>query len=103
MTEQQAIDLGYAEGIKSFEYLHTQIMGGFDFEKVQKTMEFLKWKWGTLSEAHVPSVNELKEEATRLLDKAYSSKGSVSTGGFTATWEDNEMFLEFTIEWYEAY
>ncbi len=104
MKEQEAIDLGYADAVKSFQYLHGQIMGAFDFEKVHKVMTFLEWKWGAINEAHVPSIEELKTEATILLKEAYTNKDVVSirSGGFNAGWGDDELFLDFVLEWAET-
>lgn len=67
------------------------IMDRFDFEKIQKVMAFLNWRWlGT----GVPSIHQLKSTAHEMLsgcvqmfeEKGRPATGMVwSTGGFTAT------------------
>lgn len=67
-----------------------EVMERFDFDKVHRVMEFLKWTWvnGT------PTVSELRSTALQCLDTAvleYDKQGcprsgmNVSTGGFEAT------------------
>lgn len=66
-----------------------EIISHFDFDKVQKVMEFLDWKW-PMTENGVPSIDEMKEVATGLLKTCYniSQKAKVGyetgTGGFVA-------------------
>jgi hypothetical protein len=45
------------------------MLDGFDFSKVQRTMLALNWKW-TFAEHLIPTEDELKVEAERLLRQA---------------------------------
>lgn len=79
---------------KSAEQMIDNIMDNFDFKKVHKTMNFLGWKWG---ENEVPSVEELKETASDLLNHVvdvltedppsvhHTDRFLTSTGGFHAS------------------
>lgn len=59
------------------------LMSEFDFEKVQRVMEMIDWKWSHPEPAHVPSVDELKECVRKLWAQVVESKGGSSrTGGF---------------------
>lgn len=72
------------------------IMDEFNFAKVLKTMEALDWKWA-LPNNSIPSMDDLREEAERLLrgaaesrlgeiwDESWESPIIYKTGGFQAT------------------
>jgi hypothetical protein len=72
------------------------IMDNFNFAQVRKAMEALDWKWAT-SKNYIPSMDELRTEAERLLRGAAKSRlgdfkrshwelGIINgTGGFQAT------------------
>ena len=66
-----------------------EFMFNFNFDKVQKVMEFLNWSWFS-SEDPIPCVRELKECASRLLIECYNycmenkSQFETGTGGFIA-------------------
>jgi hypothetical protein len=69
----------------------------FDFEKVQRVMEFLNWTWA--NEGGVPSIASLKTTARDLLEDCvidFEGQGrpksgtSFSTGGFEAYIEYHE-------------
>jgi hypothetical protein len=71
-----------------------EVMERFDFEKVQRTMEFLNWKWANTSAGNsTPTVEELESEAYRQLHEViriYEERGrpvsgmNVASGGFEA-------------------
>lgn len=70
-----------------------EIMEGFDFAKVKGTMAFLKWKWQDNTET--PSIAELKETASYLLNKAVKRKDfRLETGGFIVIHEPKNGYLE---------
>ena len=73
------------------------IMRDFDFEKVHDVMQYLDWHWVKVG---VPTVEDIKAEAKRLLVDACYEKTTVSTGGLRATYEatpgdeDGEEFIQ---------
>ena len=70
------------------------VMEQFDFEKVAAIMTLLDWKWSPLK--RVPTVDDLRETAKRLLEGASENGGSSSTGGLCAYCGDDELILDFT-------
>lgn len=89
------------------------IMENFDFERVHKVMDMLEWRWVSAKNG-VPSVEELKKEAKRLLVSSCSEKTQISTGGFKAIYEESSRWddddddkdpyvgLEFILEEWEG-
>ena len=63
------------------------IMEDFNFQKVHNVMKTLDWKWA-MSKYGVPTIDELKHEAKRLLIEACGEKTCVATGGFRAVYEE---------------
>jgi hypothetical protein len=64
------------------------ILDEFDFQRVQKAMKALDWRWyGT--EDVFPSLGELRRKARELLEEVYNKEPSpffmTGTGGFEAT------------------
>ena len=87
------------------------IMKNFDFEKVHTIMKSLDWKWAFSNEG-VPTVEELKREAHRLLVDACEEETNIATGGLRAVYEkeadraesgDPYIGLEFIVEECEGY
>lgn len=84
------------------------IMENFDFKKVHTIMEQLGWKWAGCRFG-VPTMEELKDEAKRILTEACVAKTHISTGGFRAVFEEGwpgdpnpYVGLEFILEEYEG-
>jgi hypothetical protein len=64
------------------------ILKNFDFERVHSIMKMLDWKWAMVKhDDGIPSVDELKAEAKRLLIAAATEKTQIATGGFRAVYE----------------
>jgi len=78
------------------ELIYT-VMNDFDFERVHKAMVALDWEWKSELKK-VPSIEELKSTAIYLLCSALRHKNKIRTGGFSASFEDGELYLDFTIE-----
>ena len=92
-----------------------EIVENFDWEKVNKVMKCLNWRWAfSKTENQIPSIGELVLQGIRLLeevnhstlmDKSNHYRG---TGGFEAKGiylnESDEVILElsFTIESWES-
>ncbi len=88
-----------------------EIMDTFDFEKVQKVMSFLNWRWAG-ADAGVPSIVQIRSTAHNLLTsclEAFEQAGRppegmvYSTGGLTArieVYEDGltELSLLFYVD-----
>ena len=82
------------------------IIDNFNFNKVNKVMKFLNWTWVGSSKS--PSISQLKEKATELLnevcddygDNEYIDFASLGSGGFEAIRYEDHLVLEFNIsEW----
>lgn len=87
------------------------IIRDFNFEKVHRVMEMLNWKWAATSYG-VPTIEELKGEARRLLVEAATEETQVATGGFRAVYEKSQdcafdpdpyIGLEFIVEECEGF
>ena len=86
------------------------ILEDFNFQKVHDVMEQLDWKWA-MTKYGVPTIDELKSEAKRLLIDACVEHTCVATGGFRAVYEagetpddpDTYIALEFIIEECEGF
>ena len=83
------------------------IMENFNFDKVHKIMTMLDWKWAMTANG-VPSMDELRAEAKRLLIDAAVERTCVATGGFRAVYEsdgsdDPYIGLEFIVEECEGF
>lgn len=77
------------------------IIQGFDFEKVHNVMKFLNWTWWHIGQP--PSVDDLKKEATKLLEELYDSEYTyIKTGGFKVTKYEDHISLEFIITDYSS-
>jgi len=66
--------------VKDLEYMIEDIMDEFDFDQVERAMEALNWKW----RGETPSIEDLREEAERLLRGAAESR----LGHYRATHHD---------------
>lgn len=79
------------------------IMENFDFDKVQSVMDYLDWKWvGTKN--GIPDVDEIKDEARRMLIDAAFEETTISCGGLKATYKPDDenpddpfILLEFIL------
>jgi len=97
-----------------------EIMDEFNFATVHKTMVTLDWKWA-LSKNYIPSMDELRTEAERLLrdaadvrldmfkEEPWESPIYCSTGGFSAAaWCDEgktkitRLDLRFVVESWDS-
>lgn len=77
------------------------ILQNFDFHKVHKVMEVLQWEWsGASSDTGIPTIDDLRNEAKRLLEGIGKNKHTyLSCGGFVA----QENKLTFELESYQIY
>ena len=56
-------------------------------------------KWGSKEQAHVPTVEEMRETAASLLASVESGRcTTASSGGFMAGLDDDCLYLAFQIE-----
>jgi len=104
MGDQELINEGYVKGEKSFEFLAKKIDEDFNWGNVHIAMTALNWCWSFgvdkqgLENKGVPDVQTLKNTAYRFLKTAYEDECQVSSGGFTAGWDNGDLFLIFTLE-----
>ena len=84
-----------------------EVMDWFDFEKVQKVMDFLDWQWFSVS--GVPTIPDMRQYVRKSMREAYeavifgdTNKGFNSSGGFSVKCErdpkDNVIFFHVTFE-----
>jgi hypothetical protein len=84
-------------------------MKWFDFEVVHKTMVALDWKWSDYQ--RVPTLEEIKEHARKLMERAIEEKcRSYLTGGLKVNYypendkpdcKEPMITLEFVISWWD--
>lgn len=76
----------------------SQVISGFDFEKVRVHMKETGWRWASAPQMGVPTVTNLKDTARYLLTQVVKSKDAKvkwSRGGFTATKSLDKIELTF--------
>lgn len=74
-----------------YQKIEKEILDFIDFEKINKVMNALDWKWATSkSYTGIPTINELKEQVKYLLRYSWDNKKSVGTGGFIVSYEDED-------------
>ena len=90
-----------------------QVLSNFDFDRVKKVMDFLKWEWASQDgEFKIPNTYELikfaKKELWNILERSYKTKENLQTtcGGFRVEieWYNNECYLSLSFiltEWSE--
>lgn len=84
------------------EYIE-EIMDFFDFSRVQKTMEALKWTWANTDE-EFPQEYELRKQARGLLYNLVLNPHLYTSacGGFVASRYNDGFSLDFVISKWEA-
>lgn len=100
----------YLNQVESENYKIKKVIENFDFEKCQKVMEFLDWKWVLLDA--VPSSDDLKIFAENLIrdairftkeEKKWNQPYWISSGGLKVTVKKNrynqinKIYLEFIL------
>jgi len=90
--------------VKDLEHMIKEIMDEFDFDRVERTMEALNWRW----RGEIPTLYDLRETAERLLRGAAESRLGAfknehweipiinATGGFEARAYCNEDKTKIT-------
>jgi hypothetical protein len=88
---------------KTFEAHSKEIFENFDWERVHKAMIATNWVWSFGKDNYgIPDVNTIKKHAYTYLKEAFEKQSQVSTGGFTAKYEDGNLSLAFTLEEWES-
>jgi hypothetical protein len=78
-----------------------ECLDNFDFENVQRVMEFLHWEW--TSSVGVPTVDDIRGVARRQLKRAIKEDLIfIETGGLRVSRPYGNLRLSFEIETWEA-
>ena len=86
------------EGDFDYETQIKNILESFDFERVEKAMKVLHWKYSTSDfKEYFPDIQELKNTAKECLEHAIKCNFS-ENGGFLATHEFGVLNLHFVLE-----
>lgn len=74
------------------------LIDSFNYERVEKTMVALDWKWSTTTGLVRPSVEAMKDKCFGLLIEAERRQDTVATGGFVASYKkkDGRVTLKLT-------
>lgn len=76
-----------------------ELIEAFDFEKVEKVMIALDWKWAFSEGLRTPTIDEMRDECFNLLFYAQRDHDTVSSGGFEASYKVNDYNREiFTLK-----
>lgn len=71
-------------------YSHaTRLISNFDFDKVQRMMAAVDWKWGgpyMNGELGLPTIDAMQSNAMQLILEAHRKDCNVSAGGLEAYW-----------------
>ncbi len=80
------------------------VFDNFNFDRVHRVMDALEWEWATIGD--VPTVEQIKEEASRLMwDCANIDVDCMASGGFRVEKDftcDPWMRLSFEVEDWDA-
>ena len=79
-----------------------QLLEHFDFEKVHAHMEATNWNWATSEGYKIPSIDQIKDQAHRLLINVIWEEehvANISTGGFHAYKMPWGLELTFSLAW----
>jgi len=81
------------------EIVIREIVAEFNFQKVQQIMIQLNWEWYFDGVMRVPTLDEMKEAARRLLlSAARTGSAAVQSGGFMAQRVGSGLALLFAVE-----
>jgi hypothetical protein len=81
-----------------------ELVEAFDFEKVEKVMIALDWKWAFSKELRIPTIDEMRDTCFNLLIYAERDNDTVSSGGFEASYKINDYDKEvFTLKFIAAW
>jgi hypothetical protein len=66
-----------------------ELIGKFDFERVEKLMHAVDWKWAMHDGLRFPTIDEMRDNCINLLFSAKRDYDVVSSGGFQASYKFN--------------
>lgn len=72
-----------------------KVLDGFDFEEVTRYMNSVDWRWAGIG---VPNIEQTKSLARDLLKRAKKARSAISTGGFIASYRNDQYSLIFYID-----
>ena len=108
----KTIDKEVFQNIILIRKLFDECIDEFDFDKVQKVMWAINWKWSMPNDFRVPTLDETKEHCERLfkflvddiscrnqiVDDYSTSSGGFTLGIRTNEFDKVEVYLKFTLE-----
>ena len=75
-----------------------ELIEKFNFERVEKLMHAIDWKWAMHDGLRFPTIYEMRNQCINLLFSAKLDYDVVSTGGFQASYKVNDEGKEiFTL------
>lgn len=80
-----------------------ELLENFNFERVEKLMHAIDWKWAMHDGLRFPTIDEMRDKCIGLLFSAKRDYDVVSTGGFQASYKVNDEGEEiFTLRFIAA-
>jgi hypothetical protein len=80
-----------------------KLINAFDFERVEKLMHAVDWKWAMYDGLRFATIDEMRDKCIGLLFSAKRDHDVVSTGGFQASYKVNDEGEEiFTLRFIAA-
>lgn len=80
-----------------------ELLEKFNFERVEKLMHALDWKWGRFDTLRSPTIDEMRDLCISLLFNAQRDSTTISSGGFEAGYKVNDDGEEiFTLRFVAA-
>jgi hypothetical protein len=67
-----------------------ELLEKFNFERVEKLMHAVDWKWATYDGLRFATIDEMRDKCISLLFTAKRDLTTVSSGGFEASYKIND-------------
>jgi hypothetical protein len=81
---------------RPYEEVKEEIFSDFDWQKMHIIMVSLDWTYNYGGgKKRIPSIEDLKDCADEILEKAYKYRTRLELGGFCAEWDNGLLSLRF--------